>query len=592
MGKFYLTNNPLWSDKISAILSNVGFKLSGTDFVNGTFLSVYKKLSVDNYNLYKNNDNYVATTGTLIYKGKIGKDALESIMNDYIAFECDINRVRFNCMGSFCLIIKVGNIIDICVDELQSYYVHYYIKDDYFFVTPQAYHIARITPIELDEISVAQKVACRTIPDDRTPFRGVHRLLSNEKLQIHCNTREVNVVNIGVNNYCTRQLSSNEKMLQALKHYAQNKSSVFETTGIFCTGGLDSRSVVAVNMWSKSNFKHQVELFNWKSDDESIPAAIADTLICQDISENFGIPLRVIDCTDPKIYENIVSINSSEFDKYGEMIGFHAGNQKYHQMLADDLLPDFIEYGCGGEVANQTLREEAYSESYEDLVEFYLKYTSSIVYKHVGEESYRKLWSASWNKRMDILGISPNHLSNDDCTDIFNFYVLNENVDHINVTNLYRFSTSMFSQKEVFDNLSCLPYKEKDAGHMSLYIVDNFYPELLKIPFYSHRKEQTVEFTTLRFVVESTRKSFKDKIKGNKLIGSIAGNIAEHIHEVYPHDKSAKDRNYRRKLYKLCKELGENKVKMNSFSEITYLAEYAIWLKLQNYILLNGGSDE
>ena len=54
MGKFYLTNNPLWSDKISAILSNVGFKLSGTDFVNGTFLSVYKKLSVDNYNLYKN----------------------------------------------------------------------------------------------------------------------------------------------------------------------------------------------------------------------------------------------------------------------------------------------------------------------------------------------------------------------------------------------------------------------------------------------------------------------------------------------------------------------------------------------------------
>lgn len=585
MGKFYLTNNPLWADKISSILSNVGFKLSGSDFEDGTFLSVYKKLSLDNYNLYKKNNNYVATTGTLIYKGKIGKDALEDILNDYIEFEHDINRVRFNCMGSFCLLIKVGKKIDVCVDELQSYYVHYYIKDDYYFITPQAYHIARITPIELDKISVAQKIACRTIPDDRTPFMGIHRLLSNEKLHIHCNVRgEVKVVNIGVNNYCTRQLSSRDKMLQALNHYAQNKASAFKTTGIFCTGGLDSRSVLAVNMWLKNKLNHQIELINWKSNDESIPAAIDDTLICQDMSKHFGIPLRVIDCTDSRIYENIESTNFSELDKYGEMIGFHAGNKKYHQMLEDDFLPDFIEYGCGGEVANQTLRKEAYSESYEDILEFYLKYTSSIVYKHVGEEKFRKSWTASWNKRLNILGISPDHLSNDDCTDIFNFYVLNENLDHINVTNLYRYSTSMFAQKEVFDSLSCLPYKEKDSGHMSLYIVDKFYPEFLKIPFYSHRKKQIVDFTTLRFVAESTHKSFKDNIKDNKLIGSIAGNIAEHVHEVYPHDKNVEDRNHRRKLYKLCKELGEDKIKMNSFSEITYLAEYVTWLKLRNYI--------
>ena len=395
----------------------------------------------------------------------------------------------------------------------------------------------------------------------------------------------VQLIDIGVNSYCTRQSASPSKMLQALKSYAESKSSAYETTGIFCTGGLDSRCVLAVNMWLKKKFKHKVGLFNWKSDDESIPAASADTEICKDMSECLDIPLCVIDCTDSKIYENIESISISEFDKFGEMLGFHAGNLKYHQMLADDSLPDFIEYGCGGEVANQTLRGDAYSESFSDISEFYLNFTNSIAYKHVGVEKFRNYWSASWDKRLHILGISSEYLSNDDCTDIFNFYVLNENLDHINVTNLFRYSTSMFSQKEVFDNLGYLPFNEKDAGHTSLYIVDKFYAALLDIPFYSHRKKQTVDFMTLRFVDGPTQKSFKDRVKSSKLIGNTVGNIAECVHEIYPHDKNAKDRRHRRKLFKLCKELGENTVKMNSFSEITYLAEYAIWLKLRSYIV-------
>ena len=464
-----------------------------------------------------------------------------------------------------------------CCDETQSYYLHYYVGKDGFIVTPQGYHIAKTINGTVDDTLLYQKIATRCLPFNKTPFNGVYRLLSHQLLEINCSTANVILKDIGTNSYITRSDGLSKAVAYAID-FNVNKYSAFDSVGIFATGGLDSRCVIAANVASCGNKKFSI--LNWESADESIPAAAGDTEACLKLSSLLGVVLKTFDCTEPNFVTAIESRKKSDFTVFGELLAFHGGNVKYHEMLANADLPEFVEYGGGGEVANRLSRPGGYVQSIEKLVDFYINYTNSLAHKHIDPSHYLHLYSEEWKLRLKELGIEKEVLSEEDCTKAYNWFVLNENLDHVNVTNLFRYSAYMFADKKVFDSLTSTPMSEKINGHGSLYIVYQLCPQLLNVPIYSHRQNREIDMDNLQLIEVNQNETFKSSLKKIPMLQSCA----ELYHAYIPFDKKEADKENRKRLVKDCHDLGARCVKCNTFSEIPYLAECVTWLKIKNLI--------
>jgi hypothetical protein len=124
MGKVIITNRTECIDSLYHKNNQVGFKLSKRNCIGPLSLLLYKKLKVDNTN-YRDfeNGDFVATTGTLIYKGQLGADALTAIGKD---FEGDVVKLRQNLLGNYLILIKKTSYIYIFGEEDNLFDVFYY----------------------------------------------------------------------------------------------------------------------------------------------------------------------------------------------------------------------------------------------------------------------------------------------------------------------------------------------------------------------------------------------------------------------------------------------------------------------------------
>jgi hypothetical protein len=84
-------------------------------------LYLYKKRYYDaeNYALFPEG-GFIASTGSLIYKGRFGRESLQQAYLDFQAGQ----RIERECRGNFCLIIKQGGKLWICRDYYGNYPVY------------------------------------------------------------------------------------------------------------------------------------------------------------------------------------------------------------------------------------------------------------------------------------------------------------------------------------------------------------------------------------------------------------------------------------------------------------------------------------
>ena len=84
MSKLLLSNNEKIFSQMHNQFVNVGFNRFEKQVVSdNVFLSVYKKLRINSENLYCERDDFIAVSGTFIYKGNIGTPALQNIFHDF-----------------------------------------------------------------------------------------------------------------------------------------------------------------------------------------------------------------------------------------------------------------------------------------------------------------------------------------------------------------------------------------------------------------------------------------------------------------------------------------------------------------------------
>ena len=83
MARFFLTNKPKAYKRARQINQEAGLKKAGAISENRIRGVIYKKRINQDINIYRQGSNHLlATTGTIIYEGKVGIDALKKKTDD------------------------------------------------------------------------------------------------------------------------------------------------------------------------------------------------------------------------------------------------------------------------------------------------------------------------------------------------------------------------------------------------------------------------------------------------------------------------------------------------------------------------------
>ena len=107
MGKLVITGNYEWKKNLTEELSESGFRLSGED----ENVVSFHKLNVNNYNFYKDGNDYIACAGTFIYKEELGEKALLQFLEEARKTEKDqLLQLRNNAIGMYVIAVRLDGV--------------------------------------------------------------------------------------------------------------------------------------------------------------------------------------------------------------------------------------------------------------------------------------------------------------------------------------------------------------------------------------------------------------------------------------------------------------------------------------------------
>lgn len=482
MARLIITNKEEYQKGLQSLNSKSGFAVSG--LVESTFFFTnYKKLKVDNYNFCSFGSDFVASSGTLLYKGEIGQRAFSKIYEDYKAY--GVKYVRNNIVGTYALAIKHDRSIDIFIDESGNFALYYYQHNSNYLITNLLYHIYNVTGTEVDKFTLIEELNEYCILDNRTYLVNTKRLLGNEVLFIDIKNHSLKVIAVEVNHYI---LPSNsfadivECLAKTIKKYASLQFKIANKKVIFMTGGMDSRLTLAGDL--ASNFVPN--LANWQGSPIYMNTKIEDQVICKKIAQSKDIKLKMIDVSE----DNSRFIKKSQLEYIGEYATIYGNNRKWHEIF-DNLSEVFYDFGYFGEtVKGWTALEIVFYDGFnlKDYLKLYLG-RQKHQYVDIGDEFWTIYGNTIRCKLEKICfdkGISINNLSKEDCMYLYFIYRTHADTKMVNYANIYGYSLNLYAQKELIDYINQTPYEYKREGKLNLALTQILCPELLDIPYFSH----------------------------------------------------------------------------------------------------------
>ena len=141
MGKLLITNTSEWDNQLRECYRNAGFRENAHLKRGNIRITAYRKLKIDNENVFICGDDFVTSSGTLFYKEKFGKEALDLLYID--AKNMSVTELRRNMLGTFVVAIKIEDTIRVFLDETHTYAFYYYYDGTRFLMTNTFYHIEK-----------------------------------------------------------------------------------------------------------------------------------------------------------------------------------------------------------------------------------------------------------------------------------------------------------------------------------------------------------------------------------------------------------------------------------------------------------------
>ena len=507
MSRFILANSKNVYENYCNLMKDSIFE-KYTEYISAEenmYIRVYKKMNVDNYNFLRKDNHFIACTGTLIYDNKIGESALQSIMDDYHG---DIFEIREKCHGSFCLMIKYNNKMQICCDKSEIYNVYYYLDGQEVVISNYYYYMAKSIKdrIEVNEFALLEKVFQNCNIDNHTIFNNIYRLAGDESIKIK-NSIEI-LTTCDFEQGIVFGKSEEEWLdiiVDKIKKAAERTKLFTDSISITMTGGLDSRLQLA-SLMSVGIKPTLITGCGYRSKNN-------DYIISQRIAQKYNLPLIEMNWNNsikisgewqtllPRFGENyLVNSGTSEFFN-----GFRS--KDYYMML----------FGYYGEV----LRNKDWLEDYEGeyftieeyLDEFYIN--PEIKKICLNYEKYHDILRGKFDEIVEEEGLNPCQINKT------NFKRINiryrKHADNVmnNLINDYCYSYAFLTDNDLLLTLINIPYEYKVNSRFMLRLIEKLYPDLLNFDFFTHltKKKYDYKKSILKNDEEIARKIQKALLK-------------------------------------------------------------------------------
>lgn len=486
MSKLLLTNQKEWSDELRAVFKKSGFK----EFAHKNtdeYLTVYKKLRVDTYNLYQEGEDYAACAGTFIYKEEVGEKALKAVLQD--AEDFDLNKLRKNACGSYVVVIKKASKIYVFVDEYHTYYFYYYMEDDKYLFTNTFYHIEKILKQQVDILRLVEYVAQPYNLGKKTPYDKIYKLQGNEYILLDLASQDYNLVRVPWKcNVKKIAYSTLENAAKALKdetiRFAKIRKKLFKKPYLFLTGGVDSRLVLASYM----NVRQKPHLVRWHGGNGILNSKVEDYYIARLLAQKLNLPFKNYDAVED-FFERFEQTTEADYDKYGELVCKYGNNEKWHQIY-EKLNADFVDYGQCGEIIIGWDKMDAYADfskpfTLKDFVDkLYVNKEATLSWREY--DAYFRIIYDEFYQIAQNADLNCENLSKEDCMWLFFVYGLAQDIHVSNFSNLYFYQALQFLQMSFPEIVQQIPYQFKQKHKLNLLLTSYLYPKLVKYQYYSH----------------------------------------------------------------------------------------------------------
>jgi hypothetical protein len=578
MSKILIGNN---KEKVSLLKNHFekyGFNQYSEFETSKCKIYAFKKLKVSNNNFATIGNDFVATSGTVIYNNKTGKPAMEMLYDD---ISKGINYIKENAVGNYCVAIKKDDCITIFTDKNAIYNIYYYNQNNDFLITNTFYHLAKtIDNLSINQTEILEYAFQYAILDNKTIFKDIYKLMGDEYLEIDLNIDALFFKKISLEKYQAKEeIPTPEQIAKKFAKETMTINSSFKKITIGTTGGLDSRIILAafLNKGIKPQIIYGVGdsiLTNTKNKDLEINKIYA---------EKFGLKLHEMNW---KTNEPINEYWNYSLEKYGELFLVYAGNKNVFTEFETNVEADYITFGYYGELMRSFEWIDSIKKEYLTVNEFVNAYCDKNAINDIlfDNDELDELKETILNKYIDICtseGIDMQKIHRNQLTRLYFFYAKNASTVLCNLCNCYGYSSMIFFENDLLSDILNIPYGDKKNAKYMLSIMNILYPEILNVPIFSHGKEQLFNPKTLE-LSSAVNHHERLKIKLKKYLNHKKSlKILKKIYKIFKHNDEKTnleiEQNNMLKNYFIhyLKSSNENNLKFDNYNfDVRPLAKY------------------
>lgn len=497
MGKILIGSREKDVKQLNILFSEMGFKSSCSFNAGFGSIYAYQKLRINTINHKIFGDDHIIGVGTFIYNGKIDKEALTDIFNDFNGNNLHI--IKKNIIGSFAIFICKYDNGYLFVDDGNTYNLYYVMENGEVLATNTYYHLAKITNAEIDEVRFVERTFKFSNLGNATPFKGIKRLLGNECLYFSNGKWEKDIFSMN------RDIIEDRGLWETVEQNYKSLGNLFPISGTFLTGGQDSRLALAImlqaNMTPICYYGVGNSAITWtKSEDCEIVKLLA---------EQSSLEFRQMNWSESNtsLHEKLFYLN-----KYGELMAIYGCNKNIIDEFEKKIHVSFLSLGYFGEIYRNVETITNYSKDTFSLKE----YLNDIYLPSALKQSYRgydklcailydELSAICHQKNLDSMKLTK---KDHQCFDTE--YRKSADIVMNNFANTFFYSFPFLSMPLYTNTSESMEYLQKNDSKLILDGLAYMAPQLLEIPFFSHVKKKNYD-PQKHMLIDNM--SFLEKIK-------------------------------------------------------------------------------
>lgn len=337
MSLWYLTSSEDADRKARDICERAGLRPSGELSKTNCKGRAYFKRVIATQNIAKYTEGaWILSAGTIIYDGKLGEEALQKCYSAFLSK--GISAVQSKALGHYALATCRDDEVTIFTDPDGALSLYYVTTGSLWFVSNSLHVCASVLPHrELDSTKLLITAIQTALPGEDTFYSGIKRLFGVQSIRISLagGTFRTEITPQPSSYLSCHQLS----MADAIEQYKEEVRSVFReisavgSIGLFGTGGMDSRTILAALVDQKAPLQMMYGMGNSNITD----SALGDLEVARSVAELYDVPFRQLDWSGNQPYSD--EKLRQAFRMYGFQAEIYGASESFLRSLYKGISP-------------------------------------------------------------------------------------------------------------------------------------------------------------------------------------------------------------------------------------------------------------